>query len=94
MTTANTENEDLDGLVKPKKAPLRPTGPVHHTGVPVIDIDVEDGDQTDIPVAGQDGPVIVAGGEQTDGPVHHTGGPVDSSGGTPTQPDSQPTTQP
>ncbi|RSM68131.1 hypothetical protein DMH04_47430 [Kibdelosporangium aridum] len=73
MTTANTENEDLEGLVKPKKAPLRPTGPVHHQGVPVtVDIDTEEGgDTTDGPVHHQGGPVDSSGGTQPDGPVHH-----------------------
>ncbi|ALG13795.1 hypothetical protein [Kibdelosporangium phytohabitans] len=78
MTTANTENEDLQGLVKPKKEEIRPKGPVHHQTLPV---DSSGGQQT-LPVDSSGGTT------QPQGPVHHQTEPVGGNdGGGTTEPD-------
>ncbi|CAM3986861.1 hypothetical protein KIPE111705_34660 [Kibdelosporangium persicum] len=71
MTTANTENEDLQGLVRPKDdGEMRPQGPVSHQTEP---IDSSGGFRPAGPVSHQTEPADGDGDgtTQPDGPVSH-----------------------
>lgn len=78
MTTANTENEDLQGLLTPtkKKEDTRPKGPVQHQSLPV---DSSGGSWSSAPVQ----PEPLNGNVDTlpKGPVQHQTEPLDGSGG-------------